>query len=510
VPGSRSQFKEIGDVMAFALPALAEIETAVAMWRGVNQSLDRQLSMQVPAEKALRHFGLSLWGAGEVAAAIHVLMAAATLAPNDVALWSDLANAFYSAGRPEDAQAAIEIALAKEAAQPQGWLLLATILNGAHKYEEAERAFRRALMHDPRLAEASFGLGILFFQQRRFEEAIACLREASAQGCHNVGLYVCFGQALFLTGRFIESAEAFTRASRFEATDKMVLEKLALLHFIKTVIEGSVETAIADYRATGAGTEEDVGAVVQKVFQLLSAYGYEEAAARLGETWLAWAPEDPVRRYLVAAVSGEPMQSAPPAYLIQYFNGFAEGFDRQLVSVLLYKVPEELHSLLNARRQYFARILDLGCGTGLAARFLQTFGGKLTGVDISPMMLEKAAARQLYDQLVESEAVAYLTETQATFDLIFVADMLVYIGDLTVLLSQAARLLERGGVFACSVETTELADFALLPSGRFAHRLSHILALAQKDFGVLETMPTTIRLEANRPVPGALVILQRL
>jgi predicted TPR repeat methyltransferase len=246
------------------------------------------------------------------------------------------------------------------------------------------------------------------------------------------------------------------------------------------------------------------------VFQLLSAYGYEEAAVRLGQTWLAWAPEDPVRRYLVAAVSGEQMQSAPAAYLIQYFNGFAEGFDRQLVSVLLYKVPEELHSLLNARRQRFARILDLGCGTGLAARFLQTFGGELTGVDISSMMLEKAAARQLYDHLHEAEAVSFLAGARATFDLIFVADMLVYIGDLTTLLSQAARLLEPGGVFACSVETTELADFALLPSGRFAHRLSYVLGLAQNDFTVLETMPTTIRLEANRPVPGALVILQRL
>src|SRR5271154_6060347 len=104
--------------MAFALPALSEIETAVAMWRAVNQPLDRQLSLQVPAEKALRHFGLSLWGAGEVAAAIHVLMAAASLAPDDVAIWSDLANAFYAAGRPDDAQVAIEISLAKEAVQP--------------------------------------------------------------------------------------------------------------------------------------------------------------------------------------------------------------------------------------------------------------------------------------------------------------------------------------------------------------------------------------------------------
>ncbi len=496
--------------MAFTLPAPAEVEGAVAALRAMHRPLDLLLAQQVPTDKALRRFGLGLWQAGQAAAAVHVLTAAAALAPDAAVIWCDLANAFYATGRQEDAQASIEISLAKDAAQPHGWLLLATILNGAHKYPEAERAFRLALEHDPRLAEASFGLGILLFQQHRFEETVERLRQASTAGCHNVGLYVCLGQALFLTGRFVEATEVFARASRFEPNDKAVLEKLALLHFMQTVIEGSVDAAIAAYRdAGGDAGGGDVDSVIQKAFQLLSAYGYRDAAVRLGHAWLALAPDDPVRRYLLAAVSGAPLDRAPEDYLIRYFDHFAEGFDRQVLSVLRYKVPEELHALLFARRRTFARILDLGCGTGLAAQFLETFGGELTGVDISPLMLEKAAARQRYDHLVEAELVSFLAAAHATFDLIFAADVLIYFGDWAEVLAQVARRMQAGGLFACSIETTDDADLALLPSGRVAHRLAYILDLSQRDFILLETVATTIRLEANRPVAGALVILQR-
>ena len=64
-------------------------------------------------------------------------------------------------------------------------------------------------------------------------------------------------------------------------------------------------------------------------------------------------------------------------------------------------------------------------------------------------------------------------------------------------------------MLAFNVETTESEDFVLLPSGRFAHRVSYVEALTRKDFLRLTAMPTTLRLEANRPVAGTLFILQK-
>lgn len=494
--------------MPFTLPALAEVDAALTAWRAMHQPLDRLLA-QLPADKALRRFGIGLWKTGQAQAAIHVFMAAATLAPEDAAIWRDLANAFSASGRPEEAQVALELSLARDDAQPHSWLLLATLLSGAHKYPDAERAFRNALAHDANLVEASFGLGILLFQQHRFEEAIELLQAANAAGCHNVGLYVCLGQALFLIGRFIESAEIFARAARFEPTDKMVVERIALLSFLKGVIEEDVDAAIAAYRDVMGEAAEDIDQLSYKACHLLSAYGYQDAAIRLGQARLAWAPDDPVRRFLLAAAKGETVDRAPEDYVRTYFDRFAEGFENQLRRVLRYKVPEEMHALLAARGQNFARILDLGCGTGLAAPFLKSFECRLTGVDLAPLMLEKARARGAYDELVEAEATAYLAQKDQSFDLIFAADSFIYFGDLGALFAAAAKALAPGGVFAFSVETTTKADYVLLPSARFAHSLDYIAALAKRAFVIESETDTTIRMEANKPVPGALVILRR-
>lgn len=62
---------------------------------------------------------------------------------------------------------------------------------------------------------------------------------------------------------------------------------------------------------------------------------------------------------------------------------------------------------------------------------------------------------------------------------------------------------------ALSVETTTEADFVGLPSGRFAHAAGYIEALSRADFVLVEKQETTIRLEANQPVAGFLIVLQR-
>jgi SAM-dependent methyltransferase len=172
--------------------------------------------------------------------------------------------------------------------------------------------------------------------------------------------------------------------------------------------------------------------------------------------------------------------------------------------VLGYRVPEDLHALLMKTGRHFTNILDLGCGTGLASPLLRQIGTRLTGIDLSPRMLEKAAERQLYDCLIESEVGAFLAQTNETFDLVIAADLLVYFGDLAPLLQGIAAVLEPGGLFALNVETTTRADFVGLPSGRFAHAAGYIEALSRADFVLVEKQETTIRLEANQPVAASL------
>jgi predicted TPR repeat methyltransferase len=125
-------------------------------------------------------------------------------------------------------------------------------------------------------------------------------------------------------------------------------------------------------------------------------------------------------------------------------------------------------------------------------------------------MLEKARARGVYDHLECAELVAFLEAKHREADLIFAADVMVYFGDLARLFEQAAASLAPKGLFAFNIETTETQEFTVLPSGRFAHRISYVEGLAAKDFKVLRVEPATLRLEANRPVAGALCVLERV
>ena len=88
--------------------------------------------------------------------------------------------------------------------------------------------------------------------------------------------------------------------------------------------------------------------------------------------------------------------AAPPAMPVPYvrplFDGYAPDFDRHLVSVLQYHVPELLQSLVahHAPRGTSLDILDLGCGTGLVGRQFRAMASTLTGVDLSPVMIQSA------------------------------------------------------------------------------------------------------------------------
>jgi predicted TPR repeat methyltransferase len=70
-----------------------------------------------------------------------------------------------------------------------------------------------------------------------------------------------------------------------------------------------------------------------------------------------------------------------------------------------------------------------------------SLGGRLTGVDIAPRMLDKARERNAYGALIESEAIAYLTSGIAPFDLIVALDVLIYFGDLGALFEAVASRL---------------------------------------------------------------------
>jgi predicted TPR repeat methyltransferase len=375
--------------------------------------------------------------------------------------------------------------------------------------QRAEQAFVAALDRDPKLSEAEFGLGLLCFGQGRYGEAADHWRAAIATGCQNPNVHIGMGQSLFFLGDFAGSAREFERHIASGPADPDVRRRYAMTLFLETSIAGNTAAAHAAYLRAAGPHAEDAEIVAKSAFHLLSAYGYREAAIRIGRERLSREGADPVQHYLLDAVAGEKIERAPRDYLISYFNHFAEGFDKQLVDVLGYRVPEQLTGMIAATALPLPRAVDLGCGTGLAGPLLRAARTRLVGVDLSPRMLAKSAQRRCYDTLIEADIMTFLEETSERFDLLFAADMLVYLGDLGGFFTAAARVAPMGGILAFNVETTSRSNYVLLPSGRFAHSLEALLASAAPWFGLKSSQLAILRKEANKQVHGALVLLER-
>ncbi len=162
---------------------------------------------------------------------------------------------------------------------------------------------------------------------------------------------------------------------------------------------------------------------------------------------------------------------------------YAETFDRDLIDNLNYQSPRLLAQLIARTVPADARldILDIGCGTGLMGEGLRALKRILTGVDLSPNMLEQARRRGIYDRLSKATSRrSWMTQTDQ-FDLTVSTDVFIYIGDLAGIFAGVRRALRSDGLFCFSVEAVDDGDFVLRPTLRYAHSLAYLTKLADQN-----------------------------
>src|SRR6185312_4151377 len=161
-----------------------------------------------------------------------------------------------------------------------------------------------------------------------------------------------------------------------------------------------------------------------------------------------------------------------------------------------------------AGEQRYARVLDLGCGTGLMGEKIRERAGELIGVDLSPNMIEAAKRKNIYDRLIARDLIECLASETAPFDLILAADVFVYLPDLNPIFKAAAGKLAASGLVAFTVETHDGEGAILRDTLRFAHGETHLRAAAKgAGLEVLKLEKVSTRRERDIPVEGLLAVL---
>jgi len=383
-------------------------------------------------------------------------------------------NERFEAGRFEEAEASFEKSLALLPGRVSTLANLAATRIELGKPEAALRSIEEALAIDPTDFDAWLHKGVALSALGRHGEAIEVFDGVVARQPERAAAWFRRGQALQRIGRPVDALASFDKAL---ARDPGLAEAWS-----------------------------QRGGILRDMHRL------DEAAAAY-EQALAHGADPQTHRYYLAAVTGRELPAAAPlAYVEPLFDEYAETFEQHLVKDLKYRG----HALLvDAWRAVdpgrHASAVDLGCGTGLCAPLLRASVDRLEGVDLSSRMLEKAHALGLYDELVHGDAVEYLRTTERRHDLIFAADVFIYLGDLEALFAGAARVAPTGGLFCFSAELgSGDPDYELLPSLRYAHSRRYLEALAARHgFVPRRLVEAPLREDQRRPVPGLYVCLAR-
>jgi predicted TPR repeat methyltransferase len=243
------------------------------------------------------------------------------------------------------------------------------------------------------------------------------------------------------------------------------------------------------------------------------ATGRRVEAASAFEKYLESGADDATIRHLLTALKDEaPPPRASNECILQTFRDFSSDYDSKMRDKLSYQAPEQLQALIRSTigDATGLQILDIGCGTGLAGAALKERAEHLTGVDLSPEMIELARARGIYDRLEVAEITEWLEGTKEKFDLITACDCLVYFGHLQPVVTAAARRLKPGGLFAFTAERGDKFPFHLSDSGRYTHHPGHVGEVAARaGLTIARLEDGFLRMEAGAEVTGLLALLRK-
>jgi len=356
-------------------------------------------------------------------------------------------------------------------------------------------------------AQALFEAGFSLYEARSWDAAAEMLTRALALDPGNATAWYRLGNAREEQGQDVGAASCFERAVALDPGHAQALNNLgaALQRLGRTLDAEKAYRSACRLNPTLREPHLNLG-------RLLAARGEQAQAAACYRDALAHNAGDPMLTHLLAAATYQAAGRAPAGYVSTLFDEQAARFDRHLVTDLGYRIPEQLAGLIGPMLGRGARVLDLGCGTGLVGTALAGRGFHIQGVDLSAGMLERAAQGGLYASLAQMDVLEYLERAPAnSLDAIVAADVFIYIGDLRKVFTEIGRVLVPGGLFAFSIESVaDGSPYRLMPSGRFSHSSAHLLELSKSaQLAVMQRGDTRIRREGSGYAAGEVLLLRR-
>src|SRR5688572_6850534 len=306
-------------------------------------------------------------------------------------------------GRTDEALVLIERSLELARDQPDWYSNLGIVRQARGDLEGAIEAYRRAIALKADHANAHGNLGVLLKVQGNLVEAEAEYRKTIELNPKHADAYHNLAVLLSATDRATEAVTCYCRALTLKPHYPEARRAMALAYCM---------------------------------------LGQRDRAVQVCEEWIRDDPKSAVARHTLAACSLRDVPArASNEYVQRVFDSFASSFEAKLAR-LQYRAPALVVEALaetGIAADKSRDVLDVGCGTGLCGPLLAPYARNLVGIDLSGGMLNHAAEKRIYDDLIQVELTAYLQQLpQESFDVIVTADTLVYFGELEEVVTAAA------------------------------------------------------------------------
>lgn len=225
-------------------------------------------------------------------------------------------------------------------------------------------------------------------------------------------------------------------------------------------------------------------------------------------------PANEIFLYTHQVINGRTPAKQPEALTRNMFEGYASNYDRHLLGVLKYRVPQLIADKIVERfPSRNINVLDLGCGTGLLGMALGKVGGHFAGVDLSLAMLKEAEKQNVYARLHHVNLLDALATTAANdYDVVVAADVFTYVGALDAAIHDCFKVLKPGGwlFFSCESAPEDVADFGVSKKMRYTHPTAYVKQLLATDgFAGITTDRIDLHVENAVAVPGYIVSAQK-
>ncbi len=342
-----------------------------------------------------------------------------------------------------------------------------------HEYPAAEIHYHKAVQLAPQDPDIQYNRGLNFRRLKQIEDAVQSFESAFKAGDHSLDTLYSLALSYQDLDNFSQAALLYDSILQTDPEHLSTLNNYA-------------------YLCHKSGDREKAKSLYQQLVQLDPSHG--------------------AAQHMLNSLTGNTPETAPLAYVESIFDNYAQNFEQSLVGQLSYKTPTLLH-------QQYQNIfpgkkindcMDLGCGTGLAGLKFSACCKQLLGIDISAEMLAVAEEKDIYDKLIKADILDYLSSQAAPVDLIVAADVLTYMGDLSVLFEKCFMNTVSGGLFLFSVENSDREAFELKESGRFGHSLHYIQQLCEKSgWTICDSHSSNLRKDKEKWIRGTLFILQK-